>query len=204
MQMPPRASNLQDTSFFSLPTVDSTRASNSATTTRLLTRHQVESVLVSGGTPRRQGTAYYTLDVYTTTPTGTPNDFLAACSKINDDVDQATARKPAYQVQKSLADFDKLRRALYNSSQLAHRSVSCEYCTEVIQYLGKGDKGFGSSTLRMLTGRDKIRRSLQEFVDVALDILIHFACSEGTPWCSAQVQSHQLMRQFLLPRASDA
>ncbi|CAI5740584.1 unnamed protein product [Peronospora farinosa] len=203
MQMPQQASNSRDSSFFFLPTVAATTASNSSIRICPFKRHQVESVLVSSSTPRRQSTTFFTIEVFTTASTIRSTRFHDTCSKFNHDSDKDT-RKPAYQVDRTLADFKNLRRALCHSSRLAHRYVSCEYCKEIIRYLNMRDKQFGSSTLRILAGRDKLKRSLQEFMDVVLGILIHSECSEGTPWCSGQVQSHQLMRQFLLPRASDS
>ena len=196
--MPQQASNSRDSSFFYLPTVDATTTLHASTRTCSFKRHQVESVLVLSGPSRRQGTTYYTMKVFTAASTSKPITFHTTCSEID-----AVRCKPAYHVDRTLADFDNLRQALCNSSRLAHRSVSCEYCKEVIRFLDTGDKRFGSSALRILAGRDKRKRLLQEFMDVALGLLIHSACSEGTPWCSGQVQSHQLMRQFLLPRASD-
>ncbi|KAG7380338.1 hypothetical protein PHYPSEUDO_007310 [Phytophthora pseudosyringae] len=171
------------------------RSSCSTPQRRLLTLHEVETVLVSSATSRRQGTTCYTLEVYAGASSPSPSDFDSACSKLGEG-----ARQPAYRVDKTLADFDNLRQALYNASHLAHTSVSCEFCKEMMLYLEMGDKKFGSSVLRLLVGREKIIRSLQQFVDNVLDTLIHFACVEGTPWCSGQVQSHQVVRQFLLPR----
>ncbi|EGZ24446.1 hypothetical protein PHYSODRAFT_260291 [Phytophthora sojae] len=169
----------------------------STTQRRQLTLDEIEQVLVSGATSRRQGTTHYVLEVYTSGPS--PRDFDAACSKFYGD-----GRTPAYHVEKSLADFDSLRRALYSASHLAHTYASCEFCKEMILYIDSGDKRFGSSVFRVLVGRDKIKRSLQEFMDDVLDMLKHFSSIEGTPWCSGQVQSHQVMRQFLLPRAPDS
>ncbi|OWZ22869.1 hypothetical protein PHMEG_0002361 [Phytophthora megakarya] len=74
----------------------------------------------------------------------------------------------------------------------------------MILYSDTMDKRFGSSSVfGVLINREKVIRSLQQFMDDILDMLVHFACIEGTPWCSSQVQSHQVVRQFLLPRAPD-
>ncbi|KAF1790057.1 hypothetical protein GQ600_23126 [Phytophthora cactorum] len=91
-----------------------------------------------------------------------------------------------YRVDKTLVDFDNLRQ---------------RFTTRPTWHIHPSP--FGSSVLRLLVGRDKIIRSLQQFVDDVVDILIHFACIEGTPWCSGQVQSHQVVRSFLLPLAPD-
>ncbi|KAE8982272.1 hypothetical protein PR003_g24768 [Phytophthora rubi] len=181
-----------------LLSVDSTATSSThATQRRQLTLDEIDRVLVSDATSRRQGTTHYVLEVYT--PSASPRDFDAACSKLYDD-----GRTPAYCVEKSFPDFDNLRRALYTASHLAHTYASCEFCKEMILYIDSGDKRFGSGVFRVLVGRDKIKRSLQQFMDDVLDMLEHFASTEGTPWCSGQVQSHQVMRQFLLPRAPDS
>ncbi|KAF4141229.1 hypothetical protein GN958_ATG09562 [Phytophthora infestans] len=173
-------------------------SSASASQRRQLTLHEVESLIVSTAASRRQGTTYYTLEVYT--GTSTPIDVHSKLSG------SEAARQPAYKVDKTQVDFLTFRQALYSASHLAHTSVSCEFCKEMMMYTGldSGDTKFGSSVLRRLVGREKISRSLQQFVDGVVDILIHFACIEGTPWCSGQVQSHQVMRQFLLPRALDS
>ncbi|KAG3244331.1 hypothetical protein PI124_g10892 [Phytophthora idaei] len=191
---PSRGSSYAMPSIF--PVEVNTTSSASTSQRRQLTLHEVESLVVFGAPSRRQGTTYYTLEVYT----GTSSPIATACSKLSD---REGARQPAYRVDKTLVDFDNLRRALYNASHLAHTSVSCEFCKEMMLYIDTSDKKFGSSVLRLLVGRDKIIRSLQQFVDDVVDILIHFACIEGTPWCSGQVQSHQVVRSFLLPLAPD-
>ncbi|KAL3672229.1 hypothetical protein V7S43_002891 [Phytophthora oleae] len=167
---------------------------------RLLTLYEIERVLVSRTASRLQGAALFTLEVHTDTSAPRPSIFDADLLR-----DSLESQQPAftYQVDKTLVDFDNLRQALYSASHLAHTSVSCEFCKEMMLYLEPGDKTFGSSVLRLLVGREKIIRSLQQFVDNVIDILIHFACIEGTPWCSGQVQSHQIVRQFLRPRAPD-
>ncbi|GMF49180.1 unnamed protein product [Phytophthora fragariaefolia] len=168
---------------------------------RQLTLHEIDRVQVSGATSRRQGTTYYLLEVCTSRPNLPVRDSDAACSKLHEDNEDAPT--PAYIVEKSISEFDTLRRALYSASHLAHTYASCEFCKEMIFYIDTGDKRFGSNVLlRVLDGRDKIKRSLQQFMDDVLDMLMHFASIEDTPWCSGQVQSHQAMRQFLLPRAS--
>ncbi|KAG6619970.1 uncharacterized protein IUM83_05734 [Phytophthora cinnamomi] len=167
---------------------------------RQLTLHEIDRVLVSGATTRRQGTTHYILEVYTSTPS--PRYIDAARSKLYGDSEGV--RVPTYQVEKNLADFDNLRRALYTASYLAHTYASCEFCKEMILYIDRGDKRFGSSVFRVLGGRDKIKRSLQQFMDDVLAMLTHFASIESTPWCSGQGQSHQVMRQFLLSRAPDS
>jgi hypothetical protein len=177
--------------------------SNATQQHRPLTLHEVDRVLVSSAASRRQGATSYTLEVYTASSSSaiSPQDFSA---KLSEDRDEAAQKAPACRVDKTLADFDALRRALYSASNLAHTSVACEFCKEVILYIDSGDRSFGGSVLRRLVGRDKVVRSLQEFLDDVLAILTHFASIEDTPWCSAQVQSHQVVRQFLLPRAPDS
>ncbi|KAK1932055.1 hypothetical protein P3T76_012555 [Phytophthora citrophthora] len=165
---------------------------------RLLTLQEVERVLVSRASSRA---SLFTLKVYTDTSAPRPSLFDGDLLR-----DSVGSQLPAstYQVDKTLVDFDNLRQALYNASHLAHTSVSCEFCKEMMLYLETGEKKFDSNVLRLLVGREKIIRSLQQFVDNVIDILIHFACIEGTPWCSGQVQSHQIVQQFLRPRAPDS
>ncbi|ETP05397.1 hypothetical protein F441_17995 [Phytophthora nicotianae CJ01A1] len=205
MQTQEQAKGLTRSSSRSIFPVETRTSPNASTSQRRqLTLHEIESLVVSGATSRREGTkllTYYTLDVYTGILTPSSKDIDAARTQLNDSED---TRPPAYRVEKTLVDFDNLRQALFNASHLAHTSVSCEFCKEMMLYIDTGDKKFGSSVLQRLVGREKIKRSLQQFVDGVVDILIHFACTEGTPWCSGQVQSHQVVRQFLLPRASDS
>ncbi|KAL4160559.1 hypothetical protein PRNP1_001126 [Phytophthora ramorum] len=184
--------------------VDTTRASTSSTTQRrLLTLQEIDSVFVSKATSRLQGTTHYTLEVYTSRQITNPRDSNATYPKLSDDEGYGD-RQPAYRIKKSLAEFDGLRRALYSASHLAHTYASCEFCKEMILYIDAGDTRFRTSVLRLLVGRDKVIGSLQQFVDDILDMMIHFASIESTPWCSGQVQSHQAVRQFLLPCAPNS
>ncbi|GMF19433.1 unnamed protein product [Phytophthora lilii] len=177
------------------------RASASPSPFHQLTLQEVDRVLVSNTTSRRQGATYYTLEVFIRTSTDPPRSFDAGCLKLSDG---EGVQMPAYTIEKTIAEFDSLRQALYSASHLAHTYASCELCKEMILYMDNEDKIFSSSMFRLVMGREKVHQSLQQLVDDVLDMLLHFSSIETTPWCSGQGRSHQVVRQFLLPRAADS
>ncbi|KAG7397836.1 hypothetical protein PHYBOEH_012098 [Phytophthora boehmeriae] len=167
---------------------------------RILTLHEVDTILISNS--RLLGTTYYTLDIYTS-PSTSPSTSNAVHWRPSEDGEECT-RQPQYQIERTTADFKRLRVALNNAAHLAHKFSYCDFCKEMILYLDTEDKRLESSMYRLLVGQDKVARSQEEFINDVLAMLAYPFTACGAPLCSGQVQSHQVLYQFLLPRARDS
>ncbi|RLN87404.1 hypothetical protein BBJ28_00001558 [Nothophytophthora sp. Chile5] len=195
-------SNLQDDGSSSLPKRQPSETPTllpapSTTQHRVLplVLHQIEAIAVSRSTTRRQGSTWYTLDVYTRLETDMADSGPSEGREEN--------REPAYRLEKTLVDFDAFRDALYSVTHSAHTFSYCEFCKEMVAYTATKEKRPSGVVTRLLGSSDKVVRSLERFVNNVAALMASPVVVEGEPWCSGHVQSRQMLRRFLLPQPQE-
>uniref|UniRef100_K3X9S4 Uncharacterized protein n=1 Tax=Globisporangium ultimum (strain ATCC 200006 / CBS 805.95 / DAOM BR144) TaxID=431595 RepID=K3X9S4_GLOUD len=126
----------------------------------------------------RKGVHYYEIEIYEYTtknriPTNRPRHELSLprTASLPSIGSPGCTRQSTARVERRFGEFVDLRGKVYNHAHLAHKSVPCAFCNQIINEIVWGDNQPGSLLFKFLTTEDKVMDLLAKSVNSLLALV---------------------------------